>query len=801
MRLIIHEFLKVFLNKRVLFMFISFILLNGVLLFIQENGQHVEQKPAAYREMYKDIEELSSEEAVAKLEREETELQVIMDIGFSVSSEDEWQEPIKERFGIDDLAPYLEMEQQGDYLRYTDSLWREIELYREVLNEVSHVTRYDEYLEEMDEDAQRLASVSLFSNPDTFSHRNIQKTPRDFDHLRGTELVHGPTKGILMATEFGLTDIFAVLLLMVVVMELMTREKEQQSLAVIKTTYKGRGTLVMTKMAVAVISSLIIVLSFYAVNYYLASSIYGFGPLDRPIQSVRAYLNSPFDMTILQYLVLFLVVKFLVYAFIALLLFMISVLTHHSMSVYLISALVIGVSAILNLWIPSASYFSFFKYINLLYFLNTDRLFGNYLNLNIFGYPFQYRYVFIGALLIGFTLFILMSYQVFCRSKQTEVKAFTRPKFLQRINLPSFGQHIGIFRHEAYKMLIVNKVFLILIVGVAFQYYTYQPMEERLFSVEEYYYKSYLLDLEGEVTEETYTFLDAEEQRYNDLENEMMELSMQEDVSEFLLAQKAQELRPRQAFNRVLDQVGYLERIQEEKDIDGWLLYDPGYQILTGQQGNNRDLQNALVMIVLMIASLTPLFTFEMQTRMIQINSPTRHGRKKAFNLKLLLGFLITTFIYLLVYIPEFYNVLSAYGTHALRAPVVSMQHFSDLPFSITIIQYLILISLVRYLGALLAGLIVYYLSVKLRNFISVALTGTAILAIPIILAIMNIPMLDYLLLTPFLAGNVLFNRSDLSFLQNYQGIWLIAGFVVFFVSIYLFFMLLRKNYRRYSTR
>lgn len=48
---------------------------------------------------------------------------------------------------------------------------------------------------------------------------------------------------------------------------------------------------------------------------------------------------------------------------------------------------ILAVEITANLFIEGASAFSFFKYVNIVYFLSNNNLFGEYLNVNIFSNP------------------------------------------------------------------------------------------------------------------------------------------------------------------------------------------------------------------------------------------------------------------------------------------------------------------------------------------------------------------------------------------------------------------------------
>lgn len=114
---------------------------------------------------------------------------------------------------------------------------------------------------------------------------------------------------------------------------------------------------------------------------------------------------------------------------------------------------------------------------------------------------------------------------------------------------------------------------------------------------------------------------------------------------------------------------------------------------------------------------------------------------------------IIVTIIYVLTYAPYFYNVLNAYGIRGIDAPICSLETFADRDMSIK--GYLILISIGRYIALVCAMLIIYFLSVRLKSVISTFLAGTAVLVLPILLSLLGIGLFDYVLLNPFLIGNL----------------------------------------------
>jgi hypothetical protein len=111
--------------------------------------------------------------------------------------------------------------------------------------------------------------------------------------------------------------------------------------------------------------------------------------------------------------------------------------------------------------------------------------------------------------------------------------------------------------------------------------------------------------------------------------------------------------------------------------------------------------------------------------------------------------------VFIGTYLPVFYNVLHAYGVRAIHASANSMEHLSKVPDCITILGYLAIISLMRYTGLLLAVLVVFYVSVRARSFISSLLASTGVLVLPLLIALIGVPGFKYVLLNPLLIGNI----------------------------------------------
>ena len=140
--------------------------------------------------------------------------------------------------------------------------------------------------------------------------------------------------------------------------------------------------------------------------------------------------------------------------------------------------------------------------------LQTDELYGTYLNLNIGGYPFSRlscAFLLLAVLITAGIAAVLLLF------RYSDHLTFSRTAKL--FHLP-FRPHGSLFRHEGYKILIAGRSLLILLtflllLGWSSLSRKYTP------SAGEQYYQSMMLSLEGKLTAEKEARLKAEQSRYD----------------------------------------------------------------------------------------------------------------------------------------------------------------------------------------------------------------------------------------------------------------------------------------------
>ncbi len=713
MRLYINEVIKAFFRRRTIGIFLILTVLNGILLCVNENKNQQLYTPKQYKAVYESIENMRADETVLMLLKKQQELNVYELLLFG--------ENVSGIYDDSDTQSVIETYNSQNYLEYTDNIFAEQYLISDVLKEVKSCTDYDIYLSKIDEQANMMTSISIFADKDSFSYKNIAKTPGDFAHLKGSVLTPAPSRGVDMATGFLLTDIIAFLMIMTVIVTIVTREKELDQIILSRSTKKGRTSLAIAKLFICFTSAFITLVLLYSVNFTVGYFTYGYGEISRQIQSVYSFNGSNLKISVIEYFVLFLLSKFGVYCLMAAMMYLITAASNSAVKVYIILTIILASQVTMYYTISGTSWLCPLKYINLVAFLYTHDIFAKYLNLNIFGVPFGYMSIFVISvcfLILTFSVFSIIAF-----ANQSVIRNRTR---LLTLNVFK-GRNTNLFLHECYKIFIGGKVLFILLAFGIFVWFSYIPINEKFSSADEIYYKQYMIKLEGELTSAKELFLADEDARFQQIEKDML-LEMSQENGAFAAMKYQNLLAPKSAFEKVKQHAEYLKSTEY-----GEFIYDSGYKLLTGDDSaGNKDATLALTSLIMLICTLTYINSVEHQTGAYVLLHTSSRRRSSVFFSKLLIGVIIMTIIYIITYAPYFYNVLNAYGTRGITAPACSMEHLSGVKMSIW--GYLTMISVIRYLGLVVSMFIIFFVSLKAKSFIVSLLIETSVLIIPIVL-------------------------------------------------------------------
>ena len=360
-------------------------------------------------------------------------------------------------YSREDVLPEIEQRQM------TAEAYGRISLCSRVYKEVGACLSYDEYLDSVNEKADEISIMNKFSGNGGFAEKNAAKTSRVYSKLKGTVPEVIDASGLLNITDNELTDYVAVIMLFIIALNIVFYEKSENQLALLRTTARGRRQLMASKSFVMIMAVILITLLLYGINAVISMCFYNPINLKSPLQSVYLYCGSPFKLSIGQFLACYFPVKIISFILLGMFFMLICAALDNIIFVFVASAVTVVIEAICYTTISGTSFLAFLKYINIMYGVRTGRLFSDYVNINLFGYPLNtgVLYGLFWLVCIAVCIFAVTNYL----NSVHEKKQLILPGFACGKNT---GCHTSLFLHECYKVLVPGKVLFILIAAALF---------------------------------------------------------------------------------------------------------------------------------------------------------------------------------------------------------------------------------------------------------------------------------------------------------------------------------------------
>lgn len=622
----------------------------------------------------------------------------------------------------------------------------EANLYSRVYKEVKACITYEEYLDSVNEKAEEIVLMNRFAGNGGYAVRNAEKTNKVYRKLKGTELKVEDSMGMLNITDNELTDYIAIIMIFVIAINLIFYEKNENQLYFLRTTPNGRRKLMASKVLVMLLFVLFITMSLYGMNAVISRCFYHPIDFNSPLQSVHLYRNSPFGLTIGEFLPDYFLVKILSCVLLGILFMWICVVFNHIIFVFAASALTVLVEIICYTKISGTHFLAFLKYLNIFSGVKTGGMFSDYVNLNVIGYPVN-TCILYGIFWLIFT--VVFSFAVINYLESSHEKRIIS---LRRLDcLKGLEGHTSLFLHECYKMFVPGRGFLVLIFSCLFVIW-WNPKEKIQFdTIDEVYYKEYMDKFYGPLDAKNDELLNVEREKYNQMSANISADIEQGKSENYISIKYKDELCRQDAFNMLTEHIAYLET-----QTGGWLFYEKEYDILTDKHHlKNRDISQAFAYLMIIVAITCGIYGVDFANSEMRILRTTYHGRRNLKNMKGVLGVLCTLIAFVLVYIVRLLNVLMAYGTCGFDAPAASMEHLSQVPQNISVFQYILIVMAMRFIGGLIVTKVVFVSFRYFENSISVIILCIVIFIIPLALVAFDVPNSQYILFNPLLLGNI----------------------------------------------
>lgn len=738
MNLLNYEFKKLF-HKKVSFFLLLLLFALNIFLFRQDQKDVVFHNTPEYQALLDKYSAIDPEQAYNELKENRTDYGIIGQIlqarsqGFS---EDIIKNNVQSGMYSEAIQYETFLEQNSDLIEHESKFNSISAATNELIEELNAVLSYPQFIDSMAEKAQSMESISIFAKKDTFAYRNIPKTVLDFSDLKLLPLSLGQEDGILAVSKFTFTDYFLLALLLFLAIFIFVDERESGLLPILKSTKHGRLKLAYSKLCVLLFSTVCLAILFYGSNFLIAKERFGFGDTSRYIQSMASFRDVELPLTVSHYLLLMFLLKLLTLLLFAVIVSLLFTIVTNTKLVFVMIGGILTFSYLAYTFIYPTSYLNPLKYLNLFSFLDSYRMIAYYNNLNLLGQPVSRLSSSIYVIFIILTLCLFAYLWIFSMTgSKTSSLYFNLWKTKGFKHLSKGSVHL--FHHELYKILFSNKGLLLLLFAFLLGF-TNLDQSELLYTSKQYYYEAYAQQLAGNLNDSKASFLQNEQERFNQIPEEIQTLTEQYNNNEISQAEyKAQSItisdfsQFQEGFQEAKQQYESLSDLQVEKGIPVHFISTIPCDYMF--DNSNRDLQLVLFYSVFLILCLCNLFCSEYRNGMLKLIRSTKNGRGKLFFKKSFLAYAIAVLLMLFLYLPVYITLAGRYHFTEWSAPIQSILTFQNFPLELSVLQFIVLVWMIQLITAFAMVSILLLLAQLLKKQTLTILTGVLTLSVPMI--------------------------------------------------------------------
>ena len=662
----------------------------------------------------------------------------------------------------EDMRSYWDTYTSGTYLQHTEDLFSERFLFRDLLQEVQQTADHTETIESIIEEARIKTSVSIYAEPDSFFYRNQLAMIDRFEDLLHIAPVYDISFSVLHFQTSAVTDLIALVAILLFCTEMAIGEQKSGTLPILKATRKGRLPLVSAKLVSTAFISFLIACVLWGTNLGYCAVSFGLGDLSRPIQSLTGFTTCALTLSVGEYLVLYFLLKWVLYALVGILCLAAGVFWQESMPTWLTVGSFLGVGYILSQVISPISTWNILKFVNISNLIFTTEWLSEYRNLDIFGYPVEVFTAALVLILIILVLTIMLLCPLFCRRN---VSAVRQPQFRLPRWAPFQGRSTVLFGHELWKLLVecgaIGVLVLLLLVNI-------QEPRTISYDTNELHYKNYMERLAGPLTEEKQEYLEAESKRFAEIHQQIAKLRKdyaagelsETDLNSLLPPLERTLMAEEILLSRVYPQMERILQLREEGK-EAHFVYESGYNYLFGLNPQHSKAGAAALVVASIILCFSNIFPIETSSGMLPILNVSRKGRSASARCKLAICICITVVIFFIAQIPDYRYVLKNYGFPDLNAPLCSLEAFVGCNDTVSILEGLVLFEALRLVAAICVTAIVLLLGIWTKNQLITLSISASVLLMPVLLNLLDIHFLDKVSFLQPLTGSHIISSSN----------------------------------------
>lgn len=692
-----NELVKLITNKTLIIVLVVFILLQSGLLFWQEykNSESNYFDNTSYNALIEDVSSYTHEQA---LEYVSAKLEYVKLI----------QRVISASYGTDDLSglfegidtdAIIEEYENGEYLIYTDNIHSEIKVLETVYEEIKAVVSYEDSVKAVLKNTDRYINGKKVDK-DSFEYIRAVKTRDKYIRLERITPSFYPAKGMDMYCDSASGDYLILAFMIFATVLIITLEREQGLSLISKTTLKGGAVHGLVKASALGILCVIVSLIMHICSFVVIAQFYPVKDLTVPIQSVAGYTYCALEISAWQYILLQIVMKIVFYLCCLGFFYFICCIFRRCIPVYFTSVGFIGVLVALHKFIKPNSYLAFINTYNPVTYSRVKDILSRFQCIDIFGTAVERTVFAVVYQLILVLICVAIGTVLYAVSEEREKKGADFKWMIKRNKL-----HVGMFRHEMFKVFISQYVILLLMGATLVSYMFFTPAQSFNNSVADMFYDYHSERVEGKYTTDVMEYID------NVI---LLNDEKREELGDSADAFTKLELDSTDTALKNMKK--YAEYLSEKKN--SYFLNNDGFIMLTGGDGQTNT-HNVIITILLCIFGsicFISVMSVDYQNGEDRLIKSTINGGIKYRFSKLAVGLIIAVILYVVFWIPNLVSVINEFGTMYIDVPVYSLVHLANLPAWVSIKEYIIAVYIFRFIIILAIMGISYLVSVKARS-------------------------------------------------------------------------------------
>ncbi|MBQ7360512.1 MAG: hypothetical protein IJW63_10495 [Lachnospiraceae bacterium] len=587
----------------------------------------------------------------------------------------------------------------------------------EMAQQQEYVSMYPVFVEEMGNRVDQMGSVSIFSKENSYPYRNLEKTEADFSDLIGTVVKVDNCFGVERYAQYNGGSLFLLIFVAVLTYYVLFQERDLNLLLLLKGTYKGHADLAEAKLSAMLFVTVLFTFLQEVGTVALFGYLYGFGDVERPIQSVSLFRNCSYILTVGEGIGLQGVIRIIVAVFWVFLLFAVGMVFRSKVTATLCATGILLLEYFGSGQLSISGSLGAFKVINPFYCWDIVNVLGTYFNLNCFGYPINKDLIFVIGITALMVMLSITGIWVFHKTLQTKKESKLEQLFQWFCKKLSFlGRNTSLLFYELYKVFIQQKKWIVAALLLAWSIYevvdVYGP--EYYTTEREAFYHYYMNQINGPVTDETYLFIEQEELSFEKQRLKIKELSSDmSGVGSLLQVQLASELsRHEEGMDQVKCQLSLLE--QKEGDItEKYMVDELAYMELW--LDSHRDVAFWLMGSIALLVLVCGIYTIDENRKMNWLIKSTYKGRGILNQKRDLCAILCISFVYTLTQLPLFLDYTKIDGLAWIGHKLSDFTNINA-SFAGTIGMLLLLVFALKLLSFIAVGLLGIYLSKRVKN-------------------------------------------------------------------------------------